>query len=285
MKDFFKSVGFKALAAVALFLVGIMIYAASTGGFATIPATIVSAVVTPLQSFAAGIADGMHDFIGNFSDGGELRKQNEALQEEINELRKNQIELDETRRKLEDYKDFLELKDAHSDYKFADGKVISRDPSDKSYNFTINVGSLHDVKAGDPVITPSGLVGVVYEVTLNSAKVRTILDSATHVSAYISRSGDGGVTSGSLPLAAEGLLRIDNLSKETGATVGDYVATSGDGGIYPNGLPIGKIVSVDPDSDGLTMTANIKAFADIKNVTNVFVLTDFAQTGESGPAE
>ena len=33
------------------------------------------------------------------------------------------------------------------------------------------------------------------------------------------------------------------------------------------------------------MTAKIKAFADIKNVTNVFVLTDFAQSGEGEPAE
>lgn len=40
MKDFFKSLGFKVLAAVALVLVGVMIYAASTGGLANIPATI-----------------------------------------------------------------------------------------------------------------------------------------------------------------------------------------------------------------------------------------------------
>ena len=32
MKEFFKSAAFKALTAVALFLIGIMIYAASSGG-------------------------------------------------------------------------------------------------------------------------------------------------------------------------------------------------------------------------------------------------------------
>lgn len=40
MKEFLKSVAFKAIAAVALFLVGIMIYAASTGGVSTIPAAV-----------------------------------------------------------------------------------------------------------------------------------------------------------------------------------------------------------------------------------------------------
>ena len=67
MKDFLKSIAFKALAVVALFLVGVMIYAASTGGAATIPATIVSAVVTPLQTIASSLSDGVNSFIGIFT--------------------------------------------------------------------------------------------------------------------------------------------------------------------------------------------------------------------------
>ena len=94
MKDFLKSIAFKALAVAALFLVGVMIYAASTGGAATIPATIVSAVVTPLQSIAAGISDGVNSFIGIFTDSGKLREENGRLQSEINTLRENQVEFD-----------------------------------------------------------------------------------------------------------------------------------------------------------------------------------------------
>ena len=59
--------------------------------------------------------------------------------------------------------------------------------------------------------------------------------------------------------------------------VDDIVATSGKGGLYPHGLPIGKIQSVVQDSDGLTMTATIKPFADIKNLTDVFVIVDFEE--------
>ena len=281
MKDFFKSVAFKVLAAVALFLVGIMIYAASTTGFATIPATIVSAVVTPIQSLAAAVSNGVDSFIGLFTDAGELRKENEALQEEIDALRQQQIELDETRRKLELYEQFLELKETNPDYQFADARIVAVDPSDRFYNFTINAGSLKGISAGDPVVTPSGLVGVAYDVTLNSAKVRTILDSSVQVSAYVSRSGDEGMTSGSITLAQEGLLRIDSLSREAGASAGDIVATSGKGGLYPHGLSIGVIQSVEPASDGLTMTATIKPYADIKNLTDVFVIIDFEEKAEA----
>lgn len=281
MKDFLKSIAFKALAVVALFLVGVMIYAASTGGAATIPATIVSAVVTPLQSIAAGISDGVNSFIGIFTDSGKLREENGRLQSEINALRENQVEFDETKRQLELYRQFLELKEQNPDYKFADARVVAVDPSEKYYNFTINAGSLKGVKAGDPVITPAGLVGVAYDIALDSARVRTILDPTTQVSAYVSRTGDEGTTGGTVTLAREGLLRINYLSREGGAAAGDYVATSGKGGIYPRGLLIGEIQSVSPDSDGLTMTAQIQPFADIKNLSSVFVLTDFAEKNVS----
>lgn len=281
MKDFLKSIAFKALAVAALFLVGVMIYAASTGGAATIPATIVSAVVTPLQSIAAGISDGVNSFIGIFTDSGKLREENGRLQSEINALRENQVKFDETKRQLELYRQFLELKEQNPDYKFADARVVAVDPSEKYYNFTINAGSLKGVKAGDPVITPAGLVGVAYDVALDSARVRTILDPTTQVSAYVSRTGDEGTTGGTVTLAREGLLRINYLSREGGAAAGDYVATSGKGGIYPRGLLIGEIQSVSPDSDGLTMTAQIQPFADIKNLSSVFVLTDFAEKNAS----
>ena len=281
MKDFLKSIAFKALAVAALFLVGVMIYAASTGGAATIPATIVSAVVTPLQSIAAGISDGVNSFIGIFTDSGKLREENGRLQSEINTLRENQVEFDETKRQLELYRQFLELKEQNPDYKFADARVVAVDPSEKYYNFTINTGSLKGVKAGDPVITPAGLVGVAYDVALDSARVRTILDPTTQVSAYVSRTGDEGTTGGTVTLAREGLLRINYLSREGGAAAGDYVATSGKGGIYPRGLLIGEIQSVSPDSDGLTMTAQIQPFADIKNLSSVFVLTDFSEKNAS----
>ena len=181
MKEFLKSVAFKAIAAVALFLVGIMIYAASTGGVSTIPAAVTGAIITPLQSLATAVSDGFNSFIGIFTDSNALRAENEQLQNEINELRKNEVETDELRRQNELYREFLELKDQHADYQFADARIISTDPADKYGNFTINAGSLKGVKADDPVITPDGLVGVVYEVGPNYAKVATILDPSVSV--------------------------------------------------------------------------------------------------------
>ena len=97
MKDFLKSIAFRVLVLVAALLVGMMVYAASVGGVSTLPETVVGFVVTPLQSAAAAIGDGFDRFIGLFTDGGELRRENAQLKEEVNALREQQVELDELR--------------------------------------------------------------------------------------------------------------------------------------------------------------------------------------------
>ena len=105
MKEFLKSMAFRVLVLVAALLVGMMVYAASVGGVSTLPETVVGLVVTPLQSAAAAIGDGIDRFIGLFTDGGVLRRENAQLQEEINTLREQQVELDELRRQNELYRD------------------------------------------------------------------------------------------------------------------------------------------------------------------------------------
>lgn len=283
MKGFWKSLGFKVLAGVALFLVGIMIYAASTGGFATIPATITGAIITPIQSALAAVSDGVSSFFSGLTSGNQLQQQIVEKDQTINELRQQLADYDEMKRQNELYKQFLELKESNPDYQFADGRVIAVDPSDKYGNFTIDVGSLGGVSPDDPVITPAGLVGVVYEVGPNWAKVRTILDPATQVSAYIGRNRDSCISGGSASLAQEGLFRLELLPRETGTAVGDYAVTSGVGGVYPAGLLLGEIQEVSPASDNLSVYAVVKPYVDVHNVSSVFVITSFA--GQGGSAE
>lgn len=282
MKNFIKSAAFKFLAFVALFLVGIMIYAASTGGVTSIPETITGVIITPVQTFASNISGGISDFFGLFTETNKLRKENASLQSEVNELRKKQVNTDELERLNKLYRQYLELKEQHPDYKFADGRVIAVDATSKYGNFTINSGSLSGIKVNDPVITSEWLVGVVYKVGPTYSKVRTILDPGTQVSAYVSRGSSNGVTGGTLSLAQQGKLRLNYLSRDSGAAEGDYILTSGKGGIYPANLMIGSIEEVKTDSDALTLYAVVKPFADIKNLTDVFVITAFDGQGESG---
>lgn len=281
MKDFFKGFGFKVLAAIALVLVGIMIYAASTGGMATIPAMLSGAIMTPLQTAASAVSDGFQSFVGIFTDSGELRKENDRLQEEVDKYRQQQIELDELRRQNEYLNEYLRIVESDSSVERASARVIDIDPADKYCNFTINAGTLSGISVNDPVITPQGLAGVVYETGLNYAKVRSILDPATQVSAAISRSGENGMTSGTLSLAKEFKLKLGLLSKEGDTEVGDIIITSGKGGIFPANLPIGEVEEIVPESDGVTLYARIKPYTDFGTLSQVLVITSFGGQGET----
>ncbi|WP_457791843.1 rod shape-determining protein MreC [Anaeromassilibacillus sp. SJQ-5] len=282
MKDFLKSFAFKVLGVIALILVGVMIYGASTGGLATIPATIAGAIITPLQSAVTSVSDGISGFFGQFGSSKETREELEQAQKELRELREQVVDYDKMKEENEWYAKILGLHEQHSDYTFASGKVIAVDPLSPFGNFTINAGTKSGIAVGDPVITAEGLVGLVSEVSFTSCKVRTILDVNTKASAMISRNGNTAITGGAPPLAEKGLLRLNTLEKSSGAAIGDIVVTSGRGGVFPEGLLIGKITEVNPESDGLSLYAIIEPYVDVRSLKNVMVITSFDGQGEGG---
>lgn len=281
MKKFLKSVLTRSLGVVALVLVGVMIYSATSGGFATIPETLTGLIVTPIQTLATSISNGVSGFFGNLTGGDELRQQLEQLQKENAELRQQLVDYDELKQTNDWYSEILGLHEENPEYTFAAGRVIARDPADYYGNFTISAGSYSDVSVNDPVVSTDGsLVGVVEEVGLTYSKVRTILDPSTKVAAQISRTGDTAYTAGStVEMARQNSLRLTTLERSSGASAGDYVVTSGIGGVYPSGLLIGSVQQIRSATDGMTLDADIDLFADIYNLKQVMVITSFAGQG------
>lgn len=264
MKDFRKSRGFKVLLCLAAFFVGMMIYTATTG-FETIS----GAILQPMQSGVSAVSNGIRGLFGDSAK--TLKKENESLKKELNALRKQQVELEELRRQNETYKEFLALKEENPDFVFVDASVIAADPTDPYGNFTIGAGSLSEVSAGNAVITPEGLVGVVSEVGLNYAKVKTVLDPTLQIAAYDSRTREDGLTGNDYALATDGKLKLSRLTRDTTAAEGDFVVTYG--GQYPSGLLIGKITAVKPETDGLSKFAEVEPFSPVFSVAEVFVIT------------
>lgn len=280
MKHFFKTIGFKILGGIALVLIGVMIYAASTGGISTFFASAAGVVVTPLQTAVTSVSNAVSDFFGGIGKGGALRQQITQLEEENRHLREQIVDYDEMKIENEWYSQILSLHEDHPDYTFADGKVITMDPSDPFCNFSINAGSVVGVSVGDPVVTADGLVGIVQEVGLTYSKVRTVLDPALKAGASISRTDESGYTGGSLTLASDGLLRINYLERTSSVVSGDFVVTSGLGGVFPSGLLIGRVTTVAPDTDGMTLYGLVEPFVDIPNLKRVMVITSFDGQGE-----
>ena len=282
MKKFFTSVLARFLLIVVLALIGVMIYSATSGGFATIPEMISGVIITPIQSAVTGVSNGISDFFGQLTGVGDLRDQIALLEEENAKLRNQLVEYDELKQTNDWYSEILGLHEENPEYTFAAGRVIGRDPSDFYGNFTISAGLNKDIAVNDPVVATDGsLVGVVDEVGLTYAKVRTLLDPSAKAASQISRTGDTAYTAGStVDMARQNSLRLTTLERSSGAAIGDYVVTSGIGGVYPSGLLIGTVRRIENATDGMTLTADVELFAEIYNLKQVMVITSF--TGQGG---
>lgn len=283
MGDFFKSRKFKVLIALFIMLIALMLRASWTGGLSPAIEQVAGAVVAPFQKLSSTISDGVSGFFRRYARADEVAQENEALRSEINELRAQLVNYEEYKHENEELRKYLDIeyKEEHPDFEMTPAAVVARDPDSRFYSFTIDKGSLDGVAPYDPVVCADELVGRVKEVGLTYSKVITILDVEIDVGAYDARTRDIGIVNGSVALAADGRCIMNYLPRESGAAQGDLVVTSG-GNLYPKGLVIGKIARLDNAPGNISLYAEIEPTADIRNLTDVMVITSF--NGQKGGA-
>ena len=281
MRFFFRSRQFKIILAVAVALIAVSVAFAVIGGRMSPQADIIGTVTAPFRSLAAKISGGISEFVSIYTEGEKLSLENAELESEIADLREQLADYEQAKSENEFYKNYLEIKDDHKDFKFTPATLISRDREDPYKGFVINKGSVNGISAHDPVITEEGLVGYIGEVGLTSSKVVTILSAELTAGALDNRTNDSGIVSGTVELAKKGETKFFNLSRTCNIAVGDYAVTSGEG-VFPAGLLIGTIQSIGSDKYNTSIYADIKPFADIDNLKNVMVITEFSGQGEIG---
>lgn len=284
MRFFFRSRQFKIIAAV---FAAVVVLSAIFGfiGFKMSPqANIAGTLAAPFQKLVTGVKNTITDFVSAYNDGNELLIENEELKAEINELREQLADYNTAMEQNAFYEQYLGIKESNPDFVFTAATLISRDSDDPYGGFVINRGTLDGIDNYDPVITDAGLVGYITEAGLTTAKVETILNPELTVGALDNRTADSGLLSGSIQLANQGLCRFYNLARSCNVAIGDYVVTSGEG-IFPDGLLIGTIEEIGSDQYNTSIYANVKPFADISELRNVMVITDFEGKLETGGKE
>jgi hypothetical protein len=73
---------------------------------------------------------------------------------------------------------------------------------------------------------------------------------------------------------------LSGLDASTSVVGGGVVCTSGAGGVFPDGLLIGQVKAVHNDDVSAGFYAEIKPFADLSKISEVFVITSFEGQGE-----
>lgn len=275
MIRFFKGTGFKIFVIIlAALLAGSVISVASRTGSSPVT-KVTSLVFGPAARLASAVTSDIKGLPISFRSSSYYKRENEALKKEIDSLKEQLVDHEQVIHKNEFYKEFLDLKEEHSDYKFAEAAVIGRDAADRFGSITLNKGSAGGIAVNDPVIYGNYLVGVVASVTPTQCVVNTLLNPNVRVSVYEIRTREVSYATTTVELAEQGYCQMTNLANETAVSDGGIVCTAGVGGVFPRELILGSIVEIVDATVDISASAIIEPGVDYSQLTDVIIITEF----------
>lgn len=230
--------------------------------------------IVPMQKGFNTIGLWMSDFSHNFETIQELRSKNKALQAELDELTVKNNLLQQDKHELERLRELYALDELYADYKKVGARVTMNDSGNWFHSFVIDKGSKDGIKVDMNVMAGKGLVGIVTEVGPNWARVRSIIDDASNVSALVLSTSDTCVVNGDLTLMQDGRIRFEMLANNgTEIKEGEQVVTSHISSKYLQGILIGYISEIHVDSNNLTRSGYITPVVDFEHLREVLVIT------------
>lgn len=228
-------------------------------------------LVMPIQN---GLTYLKNKIAGNdsfFTDISNLQTENEELKNKNSELEQSLRELEILKAENETLKEYVNLKDKYPDYETIPAYIINKDITNYNDTIVINVGAKDGIQPDMTVIADQGLVGHVISTTETTAKVQTIIDTASSVSCTISTSRDAIIVTGTLE--KESTLKATYISTDATILENDKVETSGLGGIYPKGITIGTITEIAETKNITDRYAYVETAVDFKKLETVLVIT------------
>lgn len=236
-----------------------------------------AAVSSPIDSaldFVKQSASDLMNFKKNSNKMRALEKENEELKAKVIDLNSKSAKLES----LEDLKKSLNYISNDRMKSIVSGAVIEKNDGNWYESFVLNVGKNDGVEKNSIVINGKGLVGIVYEVSGNSCKAISLLDSKSAVSfKIVNNTAAKGVISTSTSAGKEKAYEsngyLNGYMFDSGYEVvqGDIIVTSGMG-LYPEDIPIGEVEKVINDKNKSLKSVVIKPYVNFKDVNDVMII-------------
>ena len=189
-----------------------------------------------------------------------FKRQNELLKARLVAIRENDQAF-ERNEKIQAFRN-------NQNYASIVAHIIGRDPSDWNASLIIDKGHNEGVVAGQPVVSPLGVVGRIFEVGHNTSKVVLLSDPAFALAAVVQRSRENGLLTGTL----QGVLRLQYLTDNADVKVGDTVVTSRLSTAFPEGILIGQITDVQASVNSHTVECMVDPAVDLSELEEVIVI-------------
>jgi len=164
---------------------------------------------------------------------------------------------------------------SYTEYRAEPARVARRDFNVWWQRMVIRKGRNYDIPEGAPVIFVGGVVGRVRVVHEYTSEVELISNPGLRLAATIdgdtrplSFQGGNNPTFG----PAKGTVEFVPLDVTATPSAPRRLVTSGVGGVFPAGLTIGQIIRVDPSTDGLFKSGEVKLDPRLDSISEVTVL-------------
>ena len=258
----------------------LMLLASSTEQALTLQ-RVTTRALDPVRSAIGGIGAGVAGVFGTIGEIDRLRSENDRLRSELAGSEQRVAELTEAARENEQLRQLLGITDA-LDMQLLPVRIISRDPSNLTWEVGIDAGTDHGIRAGMPVVGNAdgagALAGTVIAVTQDTARVRFIVDTRSVVIAVDQASRALGEIRGQ----PGGQLVMVNVPVTETLDLGGTIVSAGltfgeEASRYPGALLIGRIQAVEPDPNALTQTAFVRPAIDFASVERLLVVLEFSQ--------
>lgn len=201
-----------------------------------------------------------------------LKRTNDSLVKENtdlrNSLRQNFETPDTTQRVVVDSIPYDTLGNVRK-YMWRSAKVVSNTATLQNNYLTIERGLNQGVRKDMGVISSTGIVGTVVDVSANYAVVMSLLHRQSRVSAKMKKTGETGTIQwdGESPF----FLTLINVPKSAAVTVGDSVITSQYSYLFPQGIMVGTVAAIVEDKTSNFYTMKVKPATNFYKVEFVTV--------------
>ncbi len=241
----------------------------------------------PLHAAIAGVGQAASGMVGALGEIGRLRSDNDRLRSELVGAQQRIAELREAAAENAELRQLLGLTTSLG-MDLLPARILTRDPSNFSWEIGIDAGTDDGVRIGMPVVAAAdgggALAGSVVAVSTDSASVRLVVDSRSSVVAIDQATRALGLVQGQLG----GQLVMVQVAVTDQAAVGDSILTAGlvltdasTGGAvrspYPKGLLIGTVQAIEHDSNALTQTLFVRPAVDFGRIERLLVVLHFTQ--------
>lgn len=240
----------------------------------------VSTIFSPVQGVADRALKPARDLVDWFDETFDAKGENSRLEEQLVRARKQAVAGQEAMHENAQLRKLVGLDRgpalAASAYHEVIGRVIARSPTVWRSSVNIDVGSDDGVRVDDPVISGDGVVGRIAATEPGSSQVMLLTDHASAITGKVLPGGVQGVIKPEVGDPEH--LILDFIDSTKLVHGGQTVVTAGwcAQGLcsrFPPGLPLGEVTKASIVDQEAKEQADVRPFADIRNLDLVQVLT------------